>query len=492
MKTITKLLILMAAITLLTALLAVSAFAEIITGNCGAEGDNVTYRLDTETGLLEISGVGKMGECYWENDTPWFSKSSYIRKVVILEGVTSVANYAFKNCVNISDVFIGHDVEIIEVGAFYECYGLKNVVFQNGLKDIGERAFYYCKRLVDVTLPNSLVTINDEAFAYCLSLTNVVMPNKVKKISSGAFIGTGLTTVIIPGSVDSIGMYSFQQSGLNSVTICEGVKAIEPIAFSQCYGLDKVTIPQSVTSIGAEAFYDCKNLVSIVIKTKNANIDSRAFDFCDSLETICLYKNSTADAFFSSDEYTKVYIDEFPNADFMTFEGYQVREEGYNGLRSLFKVDFNAMPTLEHDGFEVIELGAIFVSADKLAAMGDEFVVSKGGDGIYKTVSYGMTIPVIKNGTLVGNYVSKTEDELVFACTITNFDDTNYNKLVSSRGYAVFADADGNEYVVYCDYEVEEYRSVSLEMICDALYSEGQITADNISYQNVVAFRKED
>ena len=56
----------------------------------------------------------------------------------------------------------------------------------------------------------------------------------------------------------------------------------------------------------------------------------------------------------------------------------------------------------------------------------------------------------------------------------------------------VVKDANGNEYVVYCDYEMEEYRSVSLEMICDALYGDGQITADNISYQNVVTFRKED
>jgi hypothetical protein len=180
------------------------------------------------------------------------------------------------------------------------------------------------------------------------------------------------------------------------------------------------------------------------------------------------------------------------SADFMTFEGYQVREDGYNGLRSRFIVDFAAMPTLENGGFEVIEVGAIFVSTDKLNANGDEFVVSKSADGTYKTVAYGVTVPVIKNDSIVGKYVSKTENELVFACTITNFDESNYSKNVSSRGYAVLADADGNEYVVYCDYPVEEYRSVSLEMICDALFEAGQITEDNISYQNVVAFRKED
>ncbi|MBR3967814.1 MAG: leucine-rich repeat protein [Clostridia bacterium] len=184
--------------------------------------------------------------------------------------------------------------------------------------------------------------------------------------------------------------------------------------------------------------------------------------------------------------------EKLPSTDFMLFDGYQVREDEYNGLRSRFVVDLNAMPTLENGGFEVVEVGAIFASTDKLTASGDEFIVSKGEDGTYKTVSYGVTVPVMKNGAIVGKYISKTENELVFACTITNFNAENYNKNVSSRGYAVLADADGNEYVVYCDYEFEEYRSVSLEMICDALFEAGEISTDNISYNHVVAFRKED
>lgn len=43
--------------------------AEVLTGKCGAQGDNVTYTLDTETGLLTISGNGAIADC---EDDFWF------------------------------------------------------------------------------------------------------------------------------------------------------------------------------------------------------------------------------------------------------------------------------------------------------------------------------------------------------------------------------------------------------------------------------------
>ena len=179
------------------------------------------------------------------------------------------------------------------------------------------------------------------------------------------------------------------------------------------------------------------------------------------------------------------------NVDFMTFDGYQVRKDDYNGLRSIFIVDYTTMPTLEKDGFEVVELGAIFASTDRLLASGDDFVVTKDADGTYKTVSYGVSVPVIKNGELFGKYIRKTETELEFACTLTNFTKNDYNLNVSIRGYVVLADADGNEYIGYCDYPNEEYRSVSLEVICDILFERDMITADAISYAHVLKFREE-
>ena len=535
MKKFTKLLILMAAITLLTVLLAISAFAQVITGHCGTD---VTYKLDTSTSVLEISGTGEMYDYsytgsyhYYYTTAPWGSYKSYWKTVIISDGVTSIGDYAFYNCSNLASVTIPDSVTSIGDEAFEDCSSLKKLYItdleswlnvklrnysSNPLYSAGGNLYINGVLATVIVIPDTVSSIGYGAFCNCDSIKSVTISDTVSSIGYGAFYNCdSIKSVTIPYSVTSIGSCAFYDTAYynklsnwengtvlyignhlidvndsisGSYSIKDGILNIAGYAFSSCSSLASVTIPDSVTSIGMYAFRNCSSLESIKFETKNATISLNAFNYCTNIETIYCYRNSTADEFFSDDEYTKRCIGE----DFIFFDGYQVREEGYNGLRSLFTVDFDAMPMLERDGFEVIELGAIFVSTDKLVEMGDEFTVSKGGDGTYKTVSYGMNVPVIKKGALVGNYVSKSSDNLTFACTITNFNITNYNKLVSSRGYAVLADANGNEYVVYCDYEVEEYRSVSLEMICDALYGEGQITAYNISYSNVVAFRKED
>ena len=57
MKKTIKLLLTLAIIALLGAILAFSVFAATYSGNCGT---NVKYKLDTSTGVLEISGTGEM------------------------------------------------------------------------------------------------------------------------------------------------------------------------------------------------------------------------------------------------------------------------------------------------------------------------------------------------------------------------------------------------------------------------------------------------
>ncbi|MDD6620154.1 MAG: hypothetical protein PUE75_03600 [Eubacteriales bacterium] len=56
----------------ITAFLDISANAQVLTGNCGENGSNVTYSLDTSIGVLTISGTGKMYDYYSSvSDVPW-------------------------------------------------------------------------------------------------------------------------------------------------------------------------------------------------------------------------------------------------------------------------------------------------------------------------------------------------------------------------------------------------------------------------------------
>ncbi len=80
-------------------------------------------------------------------------------------------------------------------------------------------------------------------------------------------------------------------------------------------GATTYSIPEGVLKIGVSAFEGCSSLKSATFKTKNVEIGGSSFDDCAELETIYLYRNSTADEYFSYEEYTKIYLDDIEFGD---------------------------------------------------------------------------------------------------------------------------------------------------------------------------------
>ena len=239
------------------------ASAASYSGTCGTY---VNWSLDTETGVLTISGSGAMRSYYSSSSSaPWHSKNFYIKSVVIQNGVTSIGDRAFYNCSNLTSVTIPDSVT-----------------------SIGDYAFYYCRSLTSVTIPDSVTSIGDEAFRRCDSLTSVTIPDSVTSIGNYAFCNcSSLTSVTIPDSVTSIGDYAFDScSSLTSVTIPDSVTSISNSAFCWCDSLTSVTIPDSVTSIGEEAFRGCSSLTSVTIPDSVTSIGGSAFNNCSSLNAI--------------------------------------------------------------------------------------------------------------------------------------------------------------------------------------------------------------
>ena len=129
------------------ALMAVLPFlhAEVLTGNCGAQGDNVTYTLDTETGLLTISGTGAMAGYEGVQDLPWKDYRSKITHSIIEDGVTGIGKYAFYSCSNMTSIDIPNSVSSIGNYAFGSCDELAEISIPNSVTDIGMYVFYNCK-----------------------------------------------------------------------------------------------------------------------------------------------------------------------------------------------------------------------------------------------------------------------------------------------------------------------------------------------------------
>lgn len=129
----------------------------------GELGENLYWKLDDD-GTLMITGFGGM---YWNGwETPWYRLRSAVRKVVIEQGVTSVAAKAFAECFNLRSAELPISVNHIWDGAFADCTSLQSVTIPGEVYSIGENAFANCKSLSTVHFQVSVsCTIAENAFA---------------------------------------------------------------------------------------------------------------------------------------------------------------------------------------------------------------------------------------------------------------------------------------------------------------------------------------
>lgn len=95
-------------------------------GECGAEGNNVCWEF-SEDGILEITGQGEMLCWNEEKDVPWALFQTDIKEIKISEGITSIGDYAFYNCLNVVEIEIPGSVQKVGICAFFNCSGLSTV-----------------------------------------------------------------------------------------------------------------------------------------------------------------------------------------------------------------------------------------------------------------------------------------------------------------------------------------------------------------------------
>ncbi len=191
----------------------VSAATVVASGDCGAQGGNVKWSLDSN-GTLTISGKGDMENIPMGTsqiqDTViiqngvWEAWADKIKKVVLQGGVTNISGQAFAGLTSLSDVTIPSSVTVISESAFYGCKSLSNIIIPASVAVIGEDAFSM-SGITNIDIPQSVTRIERGAFAKCENLISVEMPNGITVIEEGVFRRcTNLTSILIPASVTRI------------------------------------------------------------------------------------------------------------------------------------------------------------------------------------------------------------------------------------------------------------------------------------------------
>lgn len=261
----------------------------VASGDCGDEGDNVTWTLDSN-GLLVISGNGAMrryNSYYSANSSPWYENQN-VKSVIIENGVTSIGASAFHYCSSLTSITIPDSVTKIGWGAFYGCTGLTNITLPNSVTSIEDAVFYHNRNLTSITIPDSVTSIGTYGFYGCTNLTNITIPDGVTWIGEHAFYDcTSLTSITIPNGVTWIGEYSFYNcTALTSIIIPGGVSRINKHTFYGCIGLTSISIPDSVTYIDDYVFQNCTGLANIIISDSVIKVDWGAFDGCTGLKDV--------------------------------------------------------------------------------------------------------------------------------------------------------------------------------------------------------------
>ncbi|MBR3835457.1 MAG: leucine-rich repeat protein, partial [Clostridia bacterium] len=248
--------------------------------NTGTCGTGVQWKLIYKNGYatLTISGVGAIPD-YSSAEKPWKAHSSYIRTLVVENGITHIGSYAFSSS-GLTTVRLADSVKSIGVSAFGYCSNLYSVGLGNGLESIGESAFL-SSGLSSVVFPDSLKSIGQKAFRYCKSLRSVTLGNGVKSVGDYAFSQcTAMNTLELGSSVTSLGSYAFEGcTALNAIDLGSSVSSLGAYAFSECSSLKKVVIPASVTRIDAYAFHNCTNLQYVEFLGNAPTVSLNSFVF---------------------------------------------------------------------------------------------------------------------------------------------------------------------------------------------------------------------
>ena len=246
----------------------------------GCNDLTTAYYLGDFEGWNKISGLDNLMS---KITTLYINGQKVEGDLIIPDGVTSISDYAFYNCSDLTNVTIPNSVTNIGSSAFYNCNKLTNIAIPDKVTNIGSNAFYNCSKLENVTIPNSITNIGYQAF------NNTIIKN-IYITDLAAWCGiAGIDGLTWAGSL--IKNLYLNNELVTSLTIPNSVTTINEDTFAHFNSFTSVTIPDNVTKIGDSAFYRCFSLVNVTIGSGVTSIDNYAFGQCNKLVEV--YNKST-------------------------------------------------------------------------------------------------------------------------------------------------------------------------------------------------------
>lgn len=145
-----------------------------------------------------------------------FNACDGLTSLIIPKAITTVGKNAFVGCSQLKTVTIESNnlvsIDYTSTTSLETVFGeqVEKYILGQQITSIGNYVFYSCDQLTSIVIPTSITAIGNYAFSGCSSLTNVNLSKRITSIGSFAFYGcSGLTSIIIPSSVTAIGNKAF-------------------------------------------------------------------------------------------------------------------------------------------------------------------------------------------------------------------------------------------------------------------------------------------
>lgn len=196
--------------------------------------------------------MGTSVTCNWDesNSDTYYLPASFSEVKIVPADEYSVPMYAFYGNTLIKKVEFDSE-KIVAIGdyAFTNCVFLSQIKITKNVEFIGKYAFKGCDSLKKFGVADGF------------SFEDLTATSALTEIKEGAFIGTKMTEFTVPASVTTIGAKCFastsateKDSLLRKVTVDCLAEVIPASAFYYCAALTEATLGNSVTEIREFAF----------------------------------------------------------------------------------------------------------------------------------------------------------------------------------------------------------------------------------------------